>query len=121
MDVLLGVGDPDLGRVWAHHLADLGVRVTEATGEAEAIRALRRRSFAVLLLDLGLPGGGALAVASYAALFRPEARAVFVTRAHPLADGRIFALAANARAVLNADAPPGDIALVVAHHAAAFR
>jgi CheY-like chemotaxis protein len=119
MKVLIVEWKPELGRLWARHLERVGATVDIAMTEVEAIDMLRETAFDAVVLDLTLPEGSALAVADFAAYRRPNARIVFVTNTTFFSDGSIFALSTNARAFLQSDMPPEDLAAIVQYHAAA--
>lgn len=116
MDVLIVEPDTALGELWGRHISRSGGRVALAGSVDAALAHLRQQAPAVIVLDLRLPEGGALAIADYASYRHPAARVVFVTTASFFADGSIFRYSANAAACLGTDVAPGDLAAVVAWH-----
>lgn len=116
MDVLIVEPEAALGEVWGRHIGRGGARVTLVGGAEAAIAHLASEAPAVIVVDLRLPEGGALAVADYASYRRPAARVVFVTTASFFADGSVFRYSANAAACLGTGVAPEDLATVVAWH-----
>lgn len=117
MTVLIVEANPELGKLWADHFGRRGMQARLVVGEEAAISALRTETAEVIVVDLDLPGSGAIAVADYAAYRRPEARIVFVTASSFFSDGSIFSMSPNAAAFLPARTPPEDLAAVVEFHA----
>jgi DNA-binding NtrC family response regulator len=118
MRVLIVESDASLGWLWQRHLERRGLDVTRAASQEEAAAAIAEAGPDVIVLDLVLTEGSALAVADYASYRRPEARVIFVTSASFFSDGSIFELAANACACLPKGTPPDDLASVVEHYGA---
>jgi len=116
MDVLIVEPEAALADVWGRHIARCGGQVARVATAEAAIAHLGAHAPAVIVVDLRLPEGGALAVADYASYRRPAARVVFVTTASFFADGSIFRYSANAAACLGTDVAPADLAAVVAWH-----
>jgi len=117
MRVLIVEANPELGRVWSEHVARLGMETRLAGDADEASGILREKPVGAIVVDLDLPGAGAMAVADYAAYRRPEARVIFVTAQTFFSDGSIFGMSPNAAAFLSARIPPEDLAAVVEYHA----
>ena len=116
MTILIVENDPGLATCWESHLSREGAVVRRA-GDADAACALiSSEPIRVLVVDLDLPGGGALAVADYASFRQPEARVIFVTANRFFSDGSIFGLSSNAAGYLGTDTPPEDLAALVDHH-----
>lgn len=118
MNVLIVESNPDLGRLWQRHLERQGADVVLAHSQEGAILALYGHDFDILVLDLVLDQGSALAVADFASYRRPEARVIFVTNTSFFSDGSIFAHSANACAYVQSETPPEDLAAMVEHYAA---
>ncbi|WP_294613600.1 response regulator [Roseovarius sp.] len=116
MKVLIVESSPDLGRLWENHMRRQGMEVCLSTDQASAVKALNTRSFDVLILDLVLENGSALAVADLASYRYPDAQVIFVTNTSFFSDGSIFELCANARALLQSDTPPEDLTAMVEHY-----
>ena len=115
-DVLIVQEEPDLAILWARHLSRLGAHVDiVATGEL-AIRAVSRRHYDAVVLDLMHSDGLAFPVADLMAFRQPEAAAIFVTRSSFFSDGSVFRHAQNARAVLRSSTDPRDLAEIVMHY-----
>lgn len=116
MHVLIVVNDPHLGAIWQQHLQEFCGQVDLVCGQEAAVAVLERENVRVIVLDLGLAEGSAMAVADYASYRRPAAKVVSVTRDAVFADGSIFQHMPNACAFLPARMPPSDLAAVVEHH-----
>jgi DNA-binding NtrC family response regulator len=117
MKVLIVESRPDLGLVWQRHLQRLGADVVLVRSQEAAILALCGKDFHILVLDLVLDQGSALAVADFASYRRPDARVIFVTNTSFFSDGSIFAHSANACAYVQSETPPEDLAAMVEHYA----
>jgi DNA-binding NtrC family response regulator len=117
MNVLIVESEADLGRLWMRHLERLGMDVVLVHSQEAAIHALYGGSFDIIVLDLVLTEGSALAVADFASYRRPEARVIFVTNTSFFSDGSIFAHSPNACAYVQSGTPPEDLAAMVEHYA----
>jgi DNA-binding response OmpR family regulator len=115
MRVLIVEHNADLGRLWARFLGRQGIEADVATTEAEAIKCLRFNDYRALILQLVLPGGGAIAIADYATFRNPELPIVTVTNSRFFSDGSVFELIPNARTMLNTPLRPDDLAAVIEH------
>lgn len=116
MRVLIVENDPDLGQIWKRHIARFADEVHVAADQAEAVDLLRHHDIQVIVLDLVLRGGSALAVADFASYRRPRARVVFVTSTSFFSDGSIFQHSPNACAFVRTATPPEDLAAMVEHY-----
>lgn len=114
--VLIVESEPELGRIWERHLARHGCRVRLVHDQEAACSALCEDGYDVIVLDLILRGGAALAVSDFASYRQPEARVIFVTDSAFFSDGSIFNHSPNARALLRTDGPPDDLAAIVEHY-----
>lgn len=119
MNILIVEGDADLGALWARHLRRQGGAVRLVQTQSAAILALQSERFDIIVLDLILEEGSALAVADFASYRNPETRVVFVTDTTFFSDGSIFAHSANACAYVRSSTPPEDLAAIVEHYGAA--
>ncbi|MFD0981548.1 hypothetical protein [Tropicimonas aquimaris] len=88
-------------------------------GQEDAIDVLRLDAVDVIVLDLVLEEGSALAVADFASYKHPDTKVVFVTNTTFFSDGSIFRLAPNACAFLQSQTPPEDLTMMVEHYGAA--
>ncbi len=118
MKVLIVECQRELGLLWQRHLMRHGVEVDLVHSQEAAIQALYRQSYDLLVLDLVLDEGSALAVADFASYRRPDARVLFVTNTSFFSDGSIFAHSSNACAYVQSGTPPEDLAAMVEHYAA---
>lgn len=116
MRVLIVESEDGLASIWQRHLQRLGMEVSRARGQADAISHLRAGETDVIILDLLLGEGSALAVADYASYRLPEARVIFVTNTSFFSDGSIFSFASNACAFVQSSTPPEDLAAMVEHY-----
>ena len=119
MNVLIVESRRELGALWMRHLQRQGASVTLAHGQEAAIEALQNADFDILVLDIVLGDGSALAVSDYANYRCPKARVIFVTNTSFFSDGSIFAHSSNACAFLQSETPPDDLAALVEHYASA--
>ena len=119
MRVLIVESESVLARKWAAHLNRLGWDVRIAQDQATAIEVLQTEAVQMMLLDLDLASGSALAIADYAGFRQPQLRVVFVTNRRVFSDGSIFRHCANACAFLPTGAPVDDLAALVEHYAQA--
>jgi len=117
MNVLIVESRPELGLLWRRHLERQGANVTLVHSQETAILALYGADFEIIVLDLVLESGSALAVADFASYRRPNARVIFVTNTSFFSDGSIFAHSPNACAYLQSETPPEDLAAMVEHYA----
>lgn len=117
MRVLIVESKPELGRLWQRHLERQGAEVTLADGQQAAIVQLYNANFDIIVLDLVLEDGSALAVADFASYRRPDARVLFVTNTSFFSDGSIFAHSPNACAFVQSETPPEDLVAMVEHYA----
>lgn len=118
MRVLIVESDENLGWLWQRHLERRGCVVLRACGQDDAVGIIGDEPVDVIVLDLVLNAGSALAVADYASYRRPDARVIFVTSTTFFSDGSIFSLVPNACAFLPSQTPPDDLASVVEHYGA---
>jgi DNA-binding NtrC family response regulator len=117
MEVLIVESQPDLGGLWKACLERRGMNVTLASSQTQAFAALSAQDFDIIILDLILADGQALAIADYASYRRPESRIIFVTNTSFFSDGSIFQLSSNACAFVQSATPPEDLATMVQHYA----
>jgi len=119
MNVLIVQNKPSLAQLWQNHLQRYGHSVDIATDQDCAITNLSETDYPILILDVVLNGGSAIAVADYASYRRPDAKVIFVTNSSFFSDGSIFQLCANACAFVPTATEPEDLAAMVEHYAGA--
>ncbi|MBL4768870.1 MAG: hypothetical protein JKY94_14360 [Rhodobacteraceae bacterium] len=117
MNVLIVESRPELATLWKRHLERQGADVTVVGCQESAILALCGAEFEIIVLDLILKQGSALAVADFASYRRPNARVIFVTNTSFFSDGSIFAHSSNACAYVQSETPPEDLAAMIEHYA----
>lgn len=117
MNVLIVESSSDLGVLWKRHLERQGAVVTLVDSQEAAILALYADEYDIIVLDLVINEGSALAVADFASYRRPNARVIFVTNTSFFSDGSIFAHSPNACAFVQSSTPPEDLAAMVEHYA----
>ncbi len=116
MRVLIVQSNLHLGQLWKRHLERLDAVVDHVqTGEA-ALDLIETEALDVIVLDLVLAEGSALAVADFAQFRQPNANVVFVTDTTFFSDGSIFHHSANARAFIESATPPDDLVAIVEHY-----
>jgi len=118
MTVLIVESKPELGKLWKRHMERQGAIVTLAQTQDQAIVRLYQQDFDIILLDLVITHGSALAIADFASYRRPGARVIFVTNTSFFSDGSIFAHSPNACAYVQSGTPPEDLAEMAMHYAA---
>ncbi|MCR8824968.1 response regulator [Pseudosulfitobacter koreensis] len=118
MKVLIVESEPNLADVWCRHLRRLNMDVSVATTQAEATLQIIETCPEVMILDLILKNGSALAVSDFASYRSPETQVIFVTNTSFFSDGSIFAHAQNACAFVQSETPPDDLAAMVEYYAA---
>ena len=118
MNVLIVESQTELGHLWRRHLERQGASVTLVPSQDTAIGALYERNFDIIVLDLVLEDGSALAVADFASYRAPDARVIFVTNTTFFSDGSIFAHSPNACAFVQSSSPSEDLAAMVEHYGA---
>ncbi|WP_299407986.1 response regulator [uncultured Roseobacter sp.] len=116
MKVLIVESQNDLATLWQRHLERMGMTVARASGQVDAINHLSTHQTDVIIMDLMLGDGSALAVADYASYRLPDARVIFVTNTSFFSDGSIFRHATNACAFVQSATPPEDLAAMVEHY-----
>ncbi len=119
MDVLIVASNADLSELWASRLRQTGARVFTTVSEDIALEYLAACRPDVIVLDLTLKDGSALAVADYASYRWPATRLIFTTDTGFFRDGSAFRLNPNAAAFLGTETPPDDLAAIVEYHARA--
>ncbi|MEM9870890.1 MAG: response regulator [Pseudomonadota bacterium] len=117
MNVLIVESRPELGTIWSRHLQRMGMVVHQVPDQSTAVAHLEEHAPDIILLDLVLREGSALAVADFASYRHPNARVIFVTDTSFFSDGSIFSHASNACAFLPASTRPEDLAVMVEHYA----
>lgn len=114
--ILIVASNPDLSRIWGRHLKRHGQDVEILSSQKEAVDYLYENSAEVIVLDLMLTNGSAIAIADFASYRRPDARIVFVTNNTFFSDGSLFTHIPNTAAILQEQTPPNDLAAIVAYH-----
>ena len=115
MKALIVESRRDLGLLWKKHLDRQGIECRLALGQREAVELLQTIDFEILVVDIVLEEGSALAVADFASYRQPQARVIFVTNTSFFSDGSIFQHSPNACAFVQSDSPPEDLAAMVEH------
>lgn len=116
MQVLIVESTAELAGLWQRHLLRQGMEAAVAASAERAVSMIATHAYDVIVLDLVLADGSALAVADYAQYRQPGVSIIFVTDTTFFSDGSIFALMPNARAFLPTGTPPDDLAAMVAHY-----
>ncbi len=117
MNVLIVESNPNLGMLWKSHVERLGPEnVVLVDGLDSAVHEIMTHPWDVIVLNLVLDDGGAMAISDYASYRQPEASLLIVNSSSFFSDGSIFNHIANARACLPTSARPEDLANMVAHY-----
>ncbi|APE42247.1 hypothetical protein BOO69_01570 [Sulfitobacter alexandrii] len=116
MNILIVESCAELGEIWKRHLERLGMDVVLRHGQQEAISYLSGNAPQIIILNLVLEEGSALAVADYASYRLPDARVICVTNTSFFSDGSIFAHIGNASTLVPMGTPPEDIAAMVEYY-----
>ena len=116
MPVLIVEQNADRAERWRESIAKLGFEVHTVTGQREAVRMMQTHTVRLLVVDLDLDEGSALAVADFASYRHPQAKVIFLTGSGMFSDGSIFMHASNACAFLPAATMPEDLAAMVEHY-----
>ncbi len=116
MNVLIVESDAGLAGLWQRHLERGHANVQVAADQERAIALMQRHAHDVIILDLFLEAGSAIAVADYASYRRPETKIVFVTNTTFFSDGSIFNHIPNACAYLQSGTAPEDLTAIVEHY-----
>lgn len=116
MRVLIVESQQALADLWQRHLAAPGREVDVALTAEAAVSRMLTAGFDVIIIDLVLSEGSAFAVADYAQYRWPETSLIFVTDTSFFSDGSIFRLMPAARAFVQSDTPPEDLAAMVEHY-----
>lgn len=114
--VLIVESQAELGKLWQRHLERHGMEVARVQCREAAVSFLATHPVDIIILDLVIEDGAALAVSDYANYRRPDAKVIFVTSTSFFSDGSIFAHCANARAYVQAGTPPEDLAAMVDYY-----
>ncbi|MEO9820620.1 MAG: hypothetical protein ABJ370_10945 [Paracoccaceae bacterium] len=117
MNVLIVENRLELRQVWCNHLARKGASVRMASTQDQAVQAILDQYPDIIVLNLVLEDGGALAISDFASYRAPQAQVIFVTDTSFFSDGSIFNLSPNACAFVQTDTPPEDLAAIVEHYA----
>lgn len=118
MNVLIVESKSELGAMWQRHLQRMGAEVSLVRSQEDAIDALQDNEYDILIVDLVLQDGSALAVSDFANYRCPRARVIFVTNTTFFSDGSIFAHSPNACAYVPSGTNPEDLAAMVDYYAA---
>lgn len=116
MKILIVESNAMLGGIWGKHIERLGGATTHASSQAEAILELSREDYDVVVLNLALGDGSAIAVTDYANYRRPKAKVIFVNSDSFFSAGSIFSFMSNACALVPPATSPEDIAELVNYH-----
>lgn len=114
--VLIVETEHALGTIWALHLSRMGAVPTLAQSQDEAIQELSGGNFDVVILNLDLSDGSALAVSDYASYRRPDTKIIFVSSSSFFSDGSVFNVMSNACAMVPQATSPEDLAALVDYH-----
>ena len=118
MNVLIVENRRELASVWQRHIERQGHRVLTARSQTAAIHVIQTFKPDMIVLNLVLSDGSALAISDFASFRLPETKVIFVTDTTFFSDGSLFAYAGNACAHVQAGTPPEDLAAMIDYYAA---
>lgn len=113
--VLVVEADCALGRIWCSHLERMGALTRLVSNEEQAIKELQFQKYSVIILDLVIPRGSAIAISDFATYKNPNVSIIMVTSTNFFSDGSIFEVFPNARTCLRSPVKPDDLAALVEH------
>ena len=116
MKVLIVESCAELGQLWKRHLERHGMDVVLRHTQDDAVSYLSENEPQIIILNLVLADGAALAVADFVNYRLPKAQVIFVSNTSFFSDGSIFAHVANARALVPMGTEPEDLAAMVQHY-----
>ncbi|MEM7719230.1 MAG: response regulator [Pseudomonadota bacterium] len=114
--ILIVASNPELSKIWAKHLERQGYEVLVVSSQDAAIEFICDIEPEVLVLDVMLEDGSAIAIADFSSYRRPNTRIVFVTRSSFFSDGSLFQHIPNTAAIIPERTKPTDLAEIVAYH-----
>lgn len=114
--ILIVASNPSLSELWARHLRRQNQNVHVVTSQDEAVDFICENKAEVLVLDVMLEDGSAIAIADFASYRQPDTRIVFVTRNSFFSDGSLFRHIPNTAAIIPERTNPTDLAEIVAYH-----
>ncbi len=114
--ILIVESNPELSDIWARHLERQEQAVHVVASQDEAVAFLCENKAEVVVLDVMLENGSAIAIADFACYRQPETRIVFVTRSSFFSDGSLFKHIPNTAAIIPERTNPTDLAEIVAYH-----
>lgn len=114
--ILIVASNPELSKLWARHLERQDYEVKILSSQNDAVDHLCTNEPEVLVLDVMLEDGSAIAIADFASYRRPDTRIVFVTRSTFFSDGSLFQHVPNTAAIVPERTNPNDLAEIVAYH-----
>ncbi|MGG7567682.1 response regulator [Rhodovulum sp. DZ06] len=115
MKCLVADDNADLAELWAIALRADGHDVTCCTDGNQAVNQMRVQDFDLLVLDLFMPGGGALSLARVAVYNNPDAQVMVITGADCFAYGELLEMGDNIAMVLRKPVSPQDLRSFVTH------
>jgi DNA-binding NarL/FixJ family response regulator len=90
------------------------------TSQDDAVAFLCDNAPEVVVLDVMLENGSAIATADFVCYRQPNTRIVFVTRSTFFSDGSLFQHIPNTAAIIPERTEPNDLAEIVAYHGRAI-
>lgn len=117
MSILIVESNSELASLWHGHLGRLGFEVSVSASQDDSVAKISEMFYNVIILNLTLANGSALAIADYVGFRWPDTRIIFVTNSSFFSDGSIFSHSANACAFIPQATAPEDLAAMVDYHA----
>jgi DNA-binding NtrC family response regulator len=116
MRVLIVSDKPKAVEHWRAHLLANGWHVLIVRDQAAAVAALCAEDIQIMLLNLMMKNGSALAIADFASYRQPALRVIFHTDSSVFSDGSIFTHCGNAFGYVRSSIPSSDLAALIEHH-----
>lgn len=116
MRVLIVKESADLAGVWSKYLERRGCIVELVDSQSKAITVLQTETVDVIILDLVLEQGSAIAIADFSSYRQPDAKIIFVTDSSFFSDGSIFQHIPNACAMMPAGVSKEDLGALVEYY-----
>ncbi|MDJ0639878.1 MAG: hypothetical protein QNJ20_13675 [Paracoccaceae bacterium] len=114
--ILIAASNCELAKIWTRHLERQNQVVHIVDNQQDAVDYLCEHEPEVLVLDVMLEQGSAIAIADFSCYRRPNTQIVFVTRSTFFADGSLFQHIPNTAAIIPERTKPTDFAEIVAYH-----
>lgn len=117
MSILIVENNRNLGRIWQDHIRRQGRACHLVFSQDDAVDSFEDHTYELVILNLDLLEGSAMAVSDYVAFRYPETKVILISAQGFFSDGSVFSVISNACAMVGACIAPNDIAALVDYHA----